>query len=609
MRILLLSVLQIAWHWFTLESKHNVNRWTVKESSDWYFNLPEWIVGCNFLPSSASNQFEMWQAESFDVSVIEKELGFASRIGFNTIRVYLHDQIFNYERDRFLQRIDYFLSIAKAQNLSTILVFFDDCHRPDPKYGLQPSPIKGVHNSVWKQSPGTEVVKRISDNTASVTEINQLREYIVTVLTRFAHDERILMWDIYNEPGRGGNEHYSLRLLQLTWDWAQSVRPSQPLTSCLDGSIGKKIKATNLARSDVITFHEYDGQQLERTLLRVQSNARGRPVICTEYMAREFGTTFHHSLPIFHSHDVGCISWGLVAGRSQTHFNWATIDLLQHQHSNGNVLLQRHDAIPEPVLWFHDIFRADGSPFDPEEVLLIRNFTASSRHREPRILTHYDPEEDDDDDEELEEVESAAEVDVQMSMDGEAVEASETAETALARMTYTIEFTVLLFGRSLELYLEREVEDVHLQHLGVNYVTSEARAFCISHASVFGISEAALERGCAMPLFNQLMVQINAKRDEAALKSQQDNERQLEWEREDELQHAKEFIITASDGRKYRTYFDPRKRKARFIAAMFCQRTMKKNSSALKTPDAVLLCVEPIQAQLEKQTKEYFLLD
>jgi len=167
----------------------------------------------------------------------------------------------------------------------------------------------------------------------------------------------------------------------------------------LDGSIGKKIKATNQARSDVITFHEYDGQQLERTLLRAQSSSRGRPVICTEYMAREFGTTFLHSLPIFYSHNVGCISWGLVGGRSQTHFNWATIDLLQQQHSHGSALLQRQDTVPEPLLWFHDILRKDGSPFDPEEVLLIRNFTAASRQHEQRmILTSLDEDGSDDDD-------------------------------------------------------------------------------------------------------------------------------------------------------------------------------------------------------------------
>ena len=96
-----------------------------------------------------------------------------------------------------------------------------------------------------------------------------------------------------------------------------------------------------------------------------------RPLLCTEYMAREFGTTFEFSLPIFKKENVGCYNWGLVAGKSQTHFGWSTILELQKKKENGE-FLNANDEIPEPKEWFHDIFRVDGTPYDEREIEFIK---------------------------------------------------------------------------------------------------------------------------------------------------------------------------------------------------------------------------------------------
>ena len=200
------------------------------------------------------------------------------------------------------------------------------------------------------------------------------------VLTRFKDDERVLMWDIYNEPGSSGNGDSSIVLLELTWEWAQDVRPSQPLTACLDGSRGEAIIAINAEHSDVVTFHCYNGERLEQTIVQRQAAAMGRPIICTEYMARELGTTFQRSLPIFQKHQVGCYNWGLVAGRSQTHWNWASTSKLAELRKQGAVL-RPGDPIPEPGLWFHDILRIDGTPFDQKEVDFIKEITGSAHDK------------------------------------------------------------------------------------------------------------------------------------------------------------------------------------------------------------------------------------
>lgn len=360
-----------------------LKRWSIARAVEWHSKL-EWIVGCNFLPSSAVNQLEMWQESSYDPETIDRELSWAEELGFNCVRVYLHDLLWLQDREGFCSRIDHFLGMCLNRRLSVILVLFDDCHRPEPKLGKQPLPVYGVHNSGWVHSPGQKVVESFFDGTVSIVEEERLKDFVVGVLTRFSRDRRILMWDVYNEPGQSGNGNKTTNLLRLVWDWAQSVRPAQPMTSCLEGSIGLANVTLNSERSDIITFHLYQGATLDKTIFKYKKTFLGRPILCTEFMAREFGTTFLRSLPIFKRQQVGCISWGLVAGKSQTHFNWDTVTKLDRLREAG-IFLNEGDPIPEPDVWFHDIFRTDGSAYDPTEVAFIRTSVRSSRKSIPVI--------------------------------------------------------------------------------------------------------------------------------------------------------------------------------------------------------------------------------
>jgi hypothetical protein len=346
--------------------------WSPEQSIDWY-DKQGWLVGCNFLPSSCINQIEMFQEETFDLVEITTELSWAKNLGFNSIRVYLHDLLWD-EKYQFLNRFNSFLECCNSLDIKPIIVLFDDCHYPSPKLGPQPLPIKGVHNSGWKQSPGHEIVKEIESSNNS-RHLNRLKTFTQELLYRYKADKRILMWDLYNEPGQFGIGEISYTFLEYVWSWAHEVRPSQPLTSCLDGSIGDKIINLNTSKSDIITFHTYEADKLLPTIKRLKT--LGRPIMCTEYMAREYGTTFKYCLPIFEKHNVACYNWGLVAGRSQTNFNWETI-LSLHEKKEKDGLLAEGDNLLEPELWFHDVFRKDGSPFDPEEVSFIKNFLKRS---------------------------------------------------------------------------------------------------------------------------------------------------------------------------------------------------------------------------------------
>ncbi len=327
-----------------------------------------WLVGCNYIPRTAINQLEMWQPETFDPETIKEELGWAESLGFNSLRVFLHDIPWAKDSASYLDRIDQFLGIAAARNIGTMLVFFDSCWHPCPRSGRQPNPEPGVHNSGWVQSPGVAVLR-------DAARFDQLEEYVSGVMTRFRDDRRVQVWDIWNEPDNPNASTYPGRdlgeeksaivepLIARAFDWARSTNPLQPVTSGIwlgddwssDGAL------THMSRlqaeySDVVSFHNY-GRPLELENRIRQLQRYRRPLLCTEYMARPRGSTFQSSLPVFQRHRVHAYCWGLVSGRSQTIYSWQS-----WQQSNP----------PEPPVWFHDVLRGDGSPYREEEAIFLQ---------------------------------------------------------------------------------------------------------------------------------------------------------------------------------------------------------------------------------------------
>jgi hypothetical protein len=341
--------------------------WTKEKANEWY-SQQDYLIGPNFSPSTAINQLEMWQAETFDTATINRELGWAESIGMNTARVYLHDLLWEQDSVGFLNRIDTFLNIAHRHNIKPMLVIFDSVWDPNPKLGKQRMPRPHVHNSGWVQSPGSAGLQ-------NSTQYPRLERYVKGVIGRFAHDKRVLAWDIWNEPDNlnpgpvyskqelPNKLDYVLPLLKNSFVWARTMHPSQPVTAGIwtgDWSSHEAISALQklmVSESDIITFHSYDSpEELEKRINWLKRY--GRPLICTEYMARTNGSTFQGALPIAKKHNVGMINWGLVDGKTQTIYPWDSWD-------------KQYTA--EPTVWFHDIFRKDGTPYSQEEVDLIKS--------------------------------------------------------------------------------------------------------------------------------------------------------------------------------------------------------------------------------------------
>lgn len=342
-------------------------RWTEAQARKWYAKQP-WLVGSNYLPAYAVNELEMWQADTFDPKRIDLELGWAQSLGFNTMRVFLHDLLWEQDADGFKKRIDTFLAIAARHHIRPIFVLFDSCWDPNPQLGKQPVPRPGVHNSRWVQSPGAKALQ-------DPAQYPRLAAYVRGVVGVFAKDPRVLAWDVWNEPDNTNEGSYGdlepknkvalvLALLPRAFEWAREGHPSQPLTSGVwkgGWSSPEKLDAMEkiqIAMSDVISFHGYNKpEEFEQRIVWLQPYQR--PILCTEYMARGVGSTFQGSLPIAKKYHVAAINWGLVEGKSQTYLPW---DSWQHPYTDR-----------QPQVWFHDIFHTDGTPYSQEEVDFIRD--------------------------------------------------------------------------------------------------------------------------------------------------------------------------------------------------------------------------------------------
>jgi len=328
-----------------------------------------WRYGANFIPSTAINQLEMWQEDTFDPETIDRELGWAEKIGMSIMRVFLHDLLWEQDAPGFLKRMERYLEIAASHHIVTMFVFFDDCWSNTFALGKQPEPKPETHNSGWVKSPGYAAADDLSQRP-------RLERYVKGVLTHFAHDERIALWDLFNEPGNGlyeadtGDANSasaaeakprcmdSMPLLRDIFTWAREARPDQPVTAGAWAYNDKFLPFNDFqySASDVVSFHSYDDKvKLQERIDAIRKQVGyDRPLLCSEYMARCNRSTFQECLPVLKANNVIAINWGLVSGKTQTIYPWSCY-------------IGKPDSVP-----FHDVFDKDGPFLKPEDEAVFK---------------------------------------------------------------------------------------------------------------------------------------------------------------------------------------------------------------------------------------------
>ena len=336
---------------------------------------------------------------TFDPATIDRELGWAQIIGVNTVRVFLHNALWNEDSEGLLGRMDKFLTIAASHNIRTFFVLFDSVWRGLYKTGAQPAPLPGIHNSQWVQSPGAVTL-------STPSQYPSLRSYVEGVVSRFANDPRVVFWDLWNEADNTGSNdpknklELVANLLPQVYGWARAAAPTQPLTCCLwsgDWSTPSNFNAVQsaiMANNDINTFHNYGFiENFAQSLGWMKQY--GRPVICTEYMARNIGCLFDTVLPYGRQQNIGMINWGFVVGKTQTNLPW---DSAQHPYTDASayggtsfqVVVEPNGLKPvgpysgeTPPVWQHEVLQPDGTPYRDYEVQLIYDLATQGTQTPP----------------------------------------------------------------------------------------------------------------------------------------------------------------------------------------------------------------------------------
>lgn len=336
--------------------------WSPENAWDWYRRQP-WPCGFNYIPAHAISYTEMWMEYCFDPAVIDDELKLAQAIGFNCLRVVLPFIVWEREPDAFKVRFDKFLHVCQQRGMRVMPALFDDCcfgPMADPVFGPQPKVIPGWYANGWTPSPGHAIVR-------DPQAWPRLEPYVKDLLGTFDNDERVWIWDLYNEPTNGviiGKlmmplGEISLQLVEKVFAWARQINPVQPLTL---GVWNGNARLNDLAfrLSDISSFHNYDAPEgLQKRIAQIKSC--GRPAICTEWLSRNTGSTVADCLPIFRREGIGAMHWGLVNGKTQTHLNWG--------HLPGDA---------DPAIWQHDLFRPDHTAYDATEIACFKAAIAGS---------------------------------------------------------------------------------------------------------------------------------------------------------------------------------------------------------------------------------------
>ena len=366
--------------------------WTAEEANAWFDKQP-YRAGVNYIPAYAINSIEIWQKETFNIEVIEKEFALLQKTGFNAIRVFVNDLVVHDDPKGFLERFELFLQKADKYNIGVMVVFFTNGGKDDGKLGKQPEP-DGTHNSGWKKQPSYSIL-------GDKSKWGYLEFYVKTVIKAHAKDPRIICWDIFNEPGNITSVHIAgaekgliqkrieyledccYDLIKESAKWARSLDPIQPITFGVhrydDNSLGKKLNDLQYAESDIISYHSYTNLLIQANFVK-KLKRFNKPLMCKEWMGRNRGSTINPILGFHKKNRIWSFMFGFVAGKIETWRPW------------------KFDENPlSSDVWFHDLYHADHTPYCPEEIAYIKRIlkgenackTPSKKKNKPRKVGKY----------------------------------------------------------------------------------------------------------------------------------------------------------------------------------------------------------------------------
>ena len=356
--------------------------WTKEKAWAWQDAQP-WYRGCNYMPASAANFVDVWQSygSAARFAEVEREFALAQEVGFNAMRLLVVEQgfaVWLQEPDAFRANFERYLALMEKYGLKAFVVLGNDCSRPKfmwsmPKLGEQPYDL-GYHGGRKRTQHGgfSEAGYLMVDDPEYRAKFFAFCRELVA---KYAHDDRIVMWELWNEPGAGNRKAMSAQVLKDLFALCWEVDPDQPLTANVWGDdawklIGGKepseIGRLSAELSDVISYHGYVSVANQAKLVDALEKRFGRPLYNTEWLVRTWGCEFSDNYAFMARRKIGALNWGFVNGKYQTHEPYEPMWKGKFEF-NG-----------DPTRWFHDLFRVSHHPYDPYEIAVARNVNAQA---------------------------------------------------------------------------------------------------------------------------------------------------------------------------------------------------------------------------------------
>ena len=355
-------------------------RWSKEQAWEWY-NARPWLRGCNYMTSDAVNHVDQWQELHFEerFKTMEDELKLMKETGYNTVRLFpaIAHVCWLEDAEGFLNRVERVIALCDKYGISCMIVLANDCMPPKtpewkmPYIGEQTYDW-GYHGGVkrsqhgWHNEPAPHFY--LDDEQSAEKYFEMVRQ----IVTKFKNDERVCMWDVYNEPGNSMRLNITLPNVKKMFETVRACQPTQPLTCGLfmtppDENVPLcEVEEYTLKHSDIITYHYYGGYEDHVRIIK-RLKKEGRPLMNTEWMGRCLHNTVFDMFPLFYMEKIGSYNWGFVAGKYQTYEPWEGTwkDFDLHPEKDYDF-----------TKWFHDLYRPNHRPYDPKEIALIKKFCA-----------------------------------------------------------------------------------------------------------------------------------------------------------------------------------------------------------------------------------------
>lgn len=354
-------------------------RWTAEEAWAWQKKVG-WLHGCNFIGSDCANRIDMWQSykNAERMETAERELALCRDVGFDTVRLIVEFDVWLREHDSFMKILGSYISLCEKYGLSVMLVLANEAQLcRGEKYVPKPLGEQvyalGHHQGRFPLTPEQKAMTPYHELERPETREKYL-EMVREIVSVYRTDERIICWNVYNEPGITIGVERSLPLIKLMFETVRALDPSQPLASDIwywrdlnDMRPNDKLSAE---LSDVISWHSY--KPLEDFAFDLECLKKlGRPILLTEWLNRINHQEVRELYPVLFLERINCWCWGFVAGKTQTYEPWDSL-WEQFDANDGNT---RYDF----TRWQHDLFRPSLRPYDPNEIKLIEKINETAK--------------------------------------------------------------------------------------------------------------------------------------------------------------------------------------------------------------------------------------